>query len=111
MPVLLDINSGFITEDLAKELVAVTTPARKAGIQVAAGGPIGSVLSSPETKTSEVLGNLAAMVILTLVFGSLVAMGLPIVTAIVGLSISISADRVAGSPRSRCPRWRRRSPR
>ena len=85
MPVLLDINSGFITERLAKVTLEAAAPARKAGIQVAVGGSIGSTLSAPDTKTSEVLGNIAAMVVLALVFGSLVAMGTPIVTAIFAL--------------------------
>jgi uncharacterized membrane protein YdfJ with MMPL/SSD domain len=96
MPVLLNINSGFITKDLANKTLAATAPARKAGIQVAVGGSIGSVLSTPETKTSEVIGNLAAMVILALVFGSLVAMGTPIVTAAIALTIGLSAIGLLG---------------
>jgi RND superfamily putative drug exporter len=79
MPVLLDINSGFITVRLAEAALEATAPAQTAGIRVAVGGSIGSALSAPETKTSEVLGNIAAMVVLALVFGSLVAMGTPIV--------------------------------
>jgi len=74
MPVLLNVGTGFITTELAEEVLRATAPARRAGIEVAVGGPIGSVLSSPETQTSEVIGNISAMVILALVFGSLVAM-------------------------------------
>ncbi len=96
MPVLLDIDSGFITEDLAMKVLAATDPARKAGLQVAVGGPIGSELSQPETGTSELIGNLAAMVILALVFGSLVAMGLPILTAAIGLAIATSVIGLLG---------------
>ncbi len=96
MPVLLNINSGFITTDLAEKALAATAPARKAGIQVAVGGSIGSSLSTPETRTSEILGNIAAMVILAIVFGSLVAMGTPIVTAIFALAIAISAIGLLG---------------
>jgi uncharacterized membrane protein YdfJ with MMPL/SSD domain len=96
MPVLLDINSGFITKDLADKTLEATAPARKAGIHVAVGGSIGSVLSTPDTKTSEVLGNISAMVILALVFGSLVAMGTPIVTAVIALAIGISSIGLLG---------------
>ena len=96
MPVLLKVDSGFITVELAEKVLAATEPARKAGIEVAAGGPIGSELSGPETGTSELLGNLSAMVILALVFGSLVAMGLPIVTAIFGLAITTSLIGLMG---------------
>ena len=55
---------------------------------MAAGGSIGSTLSTEGTETSEVVGIVAAMVILSLVLGSLVAMGLPIVTAVVGLGVA-----------------------
>ncbi len=96
MPVLLDINSGFITERLAEVTLEAAAPAEEAGIQVAVGGSIGSTLSAPDTKTSEVLGNIAAMVVLALVFGSLVAMGTPIVTAIFALSVAISAIGLLG---------------
>jgi uncharacterized membrane protein YdfJ with MMPL/SSD domain len=96
MPVVLDVNSGFITERLAQATLDATAPAEKAGIQVAVGGSIGGALSAPDTKASEVIGNVAAMVILALVFGSAVAMGTPIVTAIFALSVAISAIGLLG---------------
>jgi uncharacterized membrane protein YdfJ with MMPL/SSD domain len=96
MPVLLDVNSGFITEELAQDVLRATAPARKAGIQVAVGGSIGSVLSTPDTKESTILGNVAAMVILTLVFGSLIAMGTPILTAAIALTVGLSAIGLLG---------------
>jgi uncharacterized membrane protein YdfJ with MMPL/SSD domain len=96
MPVLLTVESGFITERLAQKVLDATEPARKAGIQVAVGGSIGGVLSTPDTKQSEILGNLAAMVILALVFGSLVAMGTPILTAVFALSIATSVIGLLG---------------
>ncbi len=96
MPVLLNVGSGFITEDLAGEVLRPRSPHGRAGITVAVGGQIGSVLSAPDTQASEVLGNVAAMVILALVFGSLVAMGLPIVTAAFGLAITTSVIGLLG---------------
>ena len=54
------------------------------------------MLSQPETESSEVVGIVAAMVILTLVLGSLVAMGLPIFTAIIGLASALSAIGLLG---------------
>ena len=38
MPVLLDVDSGFITEELAHKVLDATAPARAAGIDVAVGG-------------------------------------------------------------------------
>jgi uncharacterized membrane protein YdfJ with MMPL/SSD domain len=96
MPVLLDIGSGFITDRLAEDILEATAPARKAGVQVAVGGSIGSVLSAPETQESELIGNIAAMVILALVFGSLVAMGTPILTAVIALTVALSAVGLLG---------------
>ena len=95
-PVLLNVNSGFITDRLANDILDVTDPARKAGITVAVGGSIGGTLSAPDTKTSQILGNIAAMVILALVFGSLVAMGTPIVTAVFALAVATSAIGLLG---------------
>jgi len=96
MPVLLNVGTGFITTDLAEHVLAATEPAREAGIDVAVGGPIGSVLSTPDTQTSERVGNISAMVILAIVFGSLIAMGLPIVSAAFGLAISVSVIGLLG---------------
>src|SRR5215468_6144515 len=88
-PVLLKISNGQVTEALAQRIFDATRPAQKQGIQVAAGGTIGSALSASPTEKSEVVGLLTAMVVLALTFGSLVAMGLPILTAIVGLTTAL----------------------
>jgi uncharacterized membrane protein YdfJ with MMPL/SSD domain len=96
MPVLLNVGNGFITDDLATKVLEGTAPARNAGIQVAVGGAIGGVLSTPDTSTSEILGNISAMIILALVLGSLIAMGLPIVTAIIALAAGTSVIGLLG---------------
>src|SRR6516225_3806497 len=84
-PVLLKISNGQVTEALAQRIFNATKPAQKQGIQVAAGGTIGSALSPSPTEKSEAVGLLTAMLVLALTFGSLVAMGLPILTAVFGL--------------------------
>src|SRR5215471_12463718 len=81
-PVLLKIGNGQVTEAVAQRVFDATRPAQKQGIQVAAGGTIGSALSPSPTEKSEVVGLLTAMVVLALTFGSMVAMGLPILTAL-----------------------------
>ena len=65
-------------------------PAKKAGLQVAIGGYVGQQLSKPDTGASDKIGIAAAMVILLLVFGSAVAAGLPILTAVLGLLCGLS---------------------
>ena len=51
-------------------------------------------MSKPSTESSELIGILAAMVILTYVFGTVVAMLLPIVTAILGLASTLSVIQI-----------------
>jgi len=96
MPVVLNVGGGFITTELAQRILNVTRPAREAGIEVSVGGTVGSVLSAPDTKESQLLGNLSAMLILALVFGSLIAMGLPIVNAAIGLAVTTSIIGLLG---------------
>ena len=96
-PVLLDIDSGSVDVDLAQQILdSARAPAEKAGIEVEAGGSIGSRLSVPETESSEVVGLAAAMIILTLVLGSLVAMGLPILVAVFALSTTMAVVGLLG---------------
>jgi uncharacterized membrane protein YdfJ with MMPL/SSD domain len=96
IPVLLDVGGDELTEEIAEEVVAMAEPARKAGMEVAAGGPIGTELSEPKTESSEVVGLVAAMIILAFTFGTLVAMGLPIVSAVVGLLVGLSLIGLLG---------------
>ena len=96
-PVLLEVDSGLVDEELAQQILdAARGPAEAAGIQVEAGGSIGGRLSEPKTESSEVVGLTAAMIILTLVLGSLVAMGLPILVAVFALSAALSIIGLLG---------------
>jgi uncharacterized membrane protein YdfJ with MMPL/SSD domain len=96
IPVLMDVSSGELTERDAARVLAAAQPARAAGMQTAAGGPIGSALSQPATEISEVIGLAFAMVILALTFGTLVAMGMPIISAVLGLAVGLSLVGLAG---------------
>ena len=61
------------------------------GLQVEVGGqPIEEVRSEEEGDSSFAIGLLAAVVILLLTFGSVVAMGLPILTALFALGVGLS---------------------
>ena len=88
IPVVLDIDAGQL-DDATADAVLEARPARarRPALEVAIGGPIGGELSKSPTETSELIGIIAAMVILTFTFGTLVAMGMPIVTAIVALVV------------------------
>jgi uncharacterized membrane protein YdfJ with MMPL/SSD domain len=94
--VLLDIGAGALTPELAQQIVAAAAPAAAAGIEVEAGGSIGATLSPAHTETSEVIGIIAAILILTFTFGSLVAMGMPIIMAILALTVSLGIVGMLG---------------
>jgi uncharacterized membrane protein YdfJ with MMPL/SSD domain len=96
IPVLLDVGGDELTEEIAQQVLDAADPAQEAGMEVAAGGPIGSELSEPATESSEVVGLVAAMAILAFTFGTLVAMGLPIVSAVVGLLVGLSLIGLLG---------------
>jgi len=72
---------------LGDEIKVATAPARAAGIEIGYGGAIFEEVQLPE---SEALGVLAAILILVLAFGSVIAMGLPISVALIGLIIATS---------------------
>jgi len=83
--VLLDVNGGQVTRALAAEVMAGADPARRAGLQVEAGGVLGVRLSETKSRRSEAIGIVAAIIILAFTFGALAAAGMPVVTALVGL--------------------------
>jgi RND superfamily putative drug exporter len=81
-----------ITDNLPKPAVQTVVDRVQAaahpGFQIElGGGPIGKV-EQPKMGSSESYGILAAIIILLLAFGSVIAMGLPIVTALFGIAIS-----------------------
>ena len=94
--VLLDVASNDLTTEQAQRVLDAAAPGKQAGMEVAAGGSIGSTLSPDESSTSDLIGILAAMVILTFTFGTVVAMGMPIGTAIIGLTTALAAIGLLG---------------
>jgi putative drug exporter of the RND superfamily len=83
------------------QFVTLADGANTGGVRVEVGGPIVSAVEDPEFG-SEGLGILAAMVILFIAFGSVVAMGLPIAAAIVGIgtgtALVMLLSRIVGIP-------------
>ncbi|MDF4251166.1 MMPL family transporter [Streptomyces sp. WMMB303] len=75
-------------EDTAKE-------ARKTGLTVETGGD--ALLVEPEMGNAEVIGIGIAAVVLILTFGSLIAAGLPLITALIGVMIGISSITALGA--------------
>ena len=63
-------------------------------MQVEFGGEVARAGERPDLGGTEIYGLIAAMVVLLLAFGSVVAMGVPIGTALVGLLVGLSAVTV-----------------
>jgi uncharacterized membrane protein YdfJ with MMPL/SSD domain len=96
IPVLLDVGGSELTQEIAESVVHAGDPGVKAGMEVAVGGSVGGELSEPATESSELIGLIAAMIILAFTFGTLVAMGLPILSAVFGLAAGLSLITVLG---------------
>ncbi len=75
-----------LDESTAEALIDLVEEQSVPGFQVEAGGPIVQLAEREPPGSSEIIGIAAAVIILLLAFGSVVAMGLPIVTALLGLS-------------------------
>ena len=70
---------------------------RSPDLEVEIGGEYASWGTQPETTSSELIGLLAAMIILLIAFGSVVAMGLPIGTAVIGLTTGTGLTLILAS--------------
>lgn len=77
---------ALVSQELASAFVDVLTGAETSDLQVGATGQILTVAGAGDS-ASEVVGVIAAIIILAIVFGSLVAAGLPILIAVSGLVI------------------------
>ncbi|WP_328555050.1 MULTISPECIES: MMPL family transporter [unclassified Streptomyces] len=81
--------SGMELKDASKDaLKAAAQDARHSGLTVEVGGD--ALQATPETGSSEVIGIAIAAVVLVITFGSLIAAGLPLLTALVGVGIGVS---------------------
>ena len=90
IPVLLDVSPSDLTKEEAQAVLDATEPAQKAGMKTAVGGYVGQQLSKPSTESSEAVGLTAAVIILLFTFGTVTAMALPILTAVLGLACALS---------------------
>ena len=76
-----------ITDQTRTDLENAAQPARDAGLTVEIGGSA-MQSASPPGGTAELIGLAVAAVVLVVMFGSFVAAGLPLITAIVGIGVT-----------------------
>jgi RND superfamily putative drug exporter len=81
--------SGMELKDATKDaLKEAAQDARGSGLTVEVGGD--ALQAVPETGSTEIIGIAVAAVVLVITFGSLIAAGLPLLTALVGVGIGVS---------------------
>jgi RND superfamily putative drug exporter len=79
---------------VAKDIETYRDQVKLDGLQVELGGDI---FASQEQSPSELVGVIGAIIILLIAFGSLLAMGLPIVTALFGVGCGIAIGQLAAN--------------
>src|SRR3954454_11152614 len=93
----LDDNPGDLSLEDAQTIIdAANGPAQAAGLEVETGGQLGQKVSQPASESSELVGIIAAMAILTFTFGTVTAMFVPILTAVVALASTLAIVRMLG---------------
>ena len=89
--VVFDEKANLLPKSAPESVVRVARAAGRPGLQVELGGQAIEVTEQAGFGLSTAVGLLAAIVVLLLTFGSLIAMGLPIVTALFGLGTGLGA--------------------
>src|SRR4051794_2609145 len=85
--ILFDVQANDVPLDLASDMRTIAKDANSPRLQVELGG---SMFTEQTQPASEAIGILAAVVILLIAFGSLLAMGMPILTALFGIGIGLA---------------------
>ena len=86
-----NVTTDKLNDGEVKKIMDTAQAAGGDGLQVEVGGsPVEEVRGEEEESSSEGIGVLAAIVVLLISFGSVVAMGLPILTALFALGVGIS---------------------
>jgi putative drug exporter of the RND superfamily len=85
----LDQRGFEVDQADAQRIIDVAKSAESPGLEVELGGQAIEQAEQPALGTATTIGLLAAVVILLITFGSVVAMGLPIVTALLGLGTGV----------------------
>jgi len=94
LSVTLSVPPGQLSVEQAQQIIDGAQPARAAGLEVQTGGQLGQKVSQPATESSELIGIVAALFILTFALGTIVAAVLPILSAIIGLVITLGIIRM-----------------
>ncbi len=92
--VAFKVPASAITDQAKSDLARSARPARSAGLTVAFGG---GIVNQPTAKSSDALGLLIAYLVLLITLGSMVAAGLPLLNALVGVGIGLTGINALSS--------------
>ena len=96
LAVTFDVSGRQLTPALVHQVLDAAQPATEAGVTVTPGGALADALDRPNTHRSEALGLAVAAVVLVLTFGSWLAALVPLLTALVGVALSLGAIGLLG---------------
>jgi RND superfamily putative drug exporter len=96
LSVTLAVSPGELSVSEVQTIIDAANPAKAAGLQVETGGQLGQKVSKTSTESSELIGIIAAMMILTFTFGTVVSMLLPILNAVLALLSTLAIIRLLG---------------
>ncbi|MER6299087.1 MMPL family transporter [Kitasatospora sp. NPDC001539] len=90
------VKAGHLSEGATDALQQAAQHGRAAGLTVEVGG--NALMAKPETGgSSEAIGMALSAVVLVITFGSLVAAGLPLLTAVIGVGLGMALITALGS--------------
>lgn len=92
----IPLSDKEVKKSEVKPLVDIVKSASDDSVTLALGGYMAEKAETPPQGSAESVGILAAAVILFIAFGSLVAMGLPIVTALLAIAAGLALTKMVG---------------
>ncbi|TYC19372.1 MMPL family transporter [Micromonospora sp. MP36] len=93
---MLDVPSDEMPVAATRELLGQVREASGSGVTFALAGPAVNNVETPGGGPADAVGLAAAAVVLLVAFGSVLAMGLPIVTAVFGIAVGLSGMALLG---------------
>jgi RND superfamily putative drug exporter len=90
LQVVFDQQAGDLPQAAVQRVITTARSYAAPGYQVALGGLAIGIVAGAKPGPSEGIGILAAIIIMLLAFGSVVAMGLPIITALFGIAVAFA---------------------
>ncbi len=87
--ILYDRGAREVTKSQIEDLIATGQPALAAGLDVGFGGQVVERQEPEPARTSEVVGLVVAVVVLLIAFGSVIAMGAPLIGALLGVGVGM----------------------